>query len=89
MFSNRLPLNTGESLRPLYPMPMTLLLITMQSSLDKFPVHILSSVFPYCGSSLKQCSLLSMITTFMLLSQTPLGQVENKSSLLLLQIGSS
>ncbi len=58
-------------------------------SLDKSPVHILFSICPYRGSSLKRCSLLSMITTFMLFSQTPLDKLENKSSFLLLQTGSS
>ncbi len=45
---------------------MTLLLITLWSSLDKSPLHILFSICPYCGSSLKRCSLLRMITTLML-----------------------
>jgi hypothetical protein len=69
--------------------PMTLLLITLWSSLDKSPLHILFSICPYCGSSLKRCWLLSMITTLMLFSQSPLDKVENKSSYSLLQTGSS
>ncbi len=87
LFSDCLPSNTGGSLRPLYP--MTLLLIFLRSSLDKSPFHILFSICSYCGSSLKRCLLFSMITTFMLFSQTPLDKVENKSSFSLLQTGSS
>jgi hypothetical protein len=59
MFSVCLPSNIGGSLRPLYP--MTLLLITLWSSLDQSPVHILFSICPYHGSSLKRCSLLQFL----------------------------
>ncbi len=87
LFSDCLPSNTGGSLRPLYP--MTQLLFFLRSSLDKSPLHILFSICPYCGSCLKQCLLFSMITTFMLFSQTPLDKVANKSSFLVLQTGLS
>ncbi len=82
-----LPSKVVGSLRPWYP--ITLVLIWFWSSMVKSPFYILFNIFPYPGSSLKQWLLSIMITTLMLLSQSPLDKLEKKSSLSLLQTGSS
>ncbi len=53
------------------------------------PFHILFSICPYNGSSLKQWLLSNMIIALMQLSQCPPDLLENRSSLSLLPTGSS
>ncbi len=61
------PSNSGGSSRPL--VPSTLVFILIRSSMVKSPLHILFSIWPYSGSSLKWCSLSKMITALMQFSQ--------------------
>ncbi len=82
-----LPSNSGGSSRPL--VPSTLVFILIWSSLVKSPLHILFSIWPYSGSSLKQCWLSKMITALMQFSQCWLDKLENRSSVSLAPTGSS
>jgi hypothetical protein len=82
-----LPSHSGGSSRPL--VPSTLVFILVRSSLVKSPFHILFSIWPYSGSSLKQCSLSKMITALMQFSQCWLDKLKNRSSVSLAPTGSS
>ena len=55
----------------------------------EFILHILFSMCPYSGSSLKRCSLSKMITALMQFSQCLLERLENRSSVSLTPMGSS
>ena len=69
--------------------PSTLEFILIRSSFVKSPLHILFSICPYSGSSLKRCSLSKMITALMQFSQCLLERLENRSSVSLTPMGSS
>ncbi len=86
-FAQDSPSSLSGIVRPWYP--ITLVLILFRSSMDNSPFHILFSICPYNGSSLKRWSLSNMIIALMPLSQCPLDLLENRSSLSLLPTGSS
>ena len=86
-FSQNSPSSLSGIVRPSYP--ITLVLILFRSSMDNSPFHILFSICPYNGSSLKQWSLSNMIIALMQLSHCLLDLLDNKSSLSLLPTGSS
>ncbi len=78
---------SGGSSRP--EVLSTLEFFLIWSSLVKYPLNILFSIFPYSGSSLNQCSLSKMITALMQFSQCWLDRLENRSSVSLAPTDSS
>ena len=87
IFAQNSPSSLSGIFRPSYP--ITLVLILFRSSMDNSPFHILFSICPYNGSSLKRWSLSNMMIALMQLSQCPLDLLENRSSLSLLPTGLS
>ena len=82
-----LPSKSGGSSTP--DEPSTLEFIRIRSCFVKSPLHILFSICPYSGSSLKRCSLSKMITALMQFSQCLLERLEKRSSVSLTPMGSS
>ncbi len=82
-----LPCNMDGSSSPL--IPITLILILCLSSIVKSPSHILLSILPYSGTSLKRCLLSKIMMALIFWSHCWVDLLENKSSDSFEQIGSS
>ncbi len=82
-----LPCSMDGSSSPLSQ--ITLVLILCLSSRVKLPSHILFSILPYSGPSLKWCLLSKIMMALISLSHSLLDLLENKSSDSFEQIGSS